>query len=122
MPIVDVEIVCASETEFVSPPAEALANSLGRVFGSPRGGTWVRVRFLSSTSYAENETEVPSDDLPVFVTVLQARPPFGEALLAEVKAVTLAVAASLARAEERVHVQYAPAAIGRQAFGGVLVK
>jgi len=33
-----------------------------------------------------------------------------------------AVAAAVGRSPERVHVQYAPAGAGRQAFGGVLVK
>ena len=58
---------------------------------------------------------------PVFVTVLHAQPPAGEALEREVQALTRALAAVFARAPERVHVQIAPAASGRQAFGGMLL-
>jgi len=61
-------------------------------------------------------------ELPAFVTILHAHPPAGAALAAEVLAVTSAVANCLGRPAERVHVQYAPAAAGRQAFGGKLVE
>jgi hypothetical protein len=74
-----------------------------------------------SNFYAENLSTLDSAELPAFVTVLQAHPPVGDALAAEVMAITTAVAQCLARAPERVHVQYAPAAAGRQAFGGKLV-
>lgn len=60
--------------------------------------------------------------LPVFVTVLHAHMPDGDALAAEAQAITLAVAACLACPPECVHVQYAPEAAGRQAFGGRLVQ
>ena len=121
MPIVDIELVCATETEIATAKADLLADALGDVFGSPPGRTWVRLRFLGSAAYAENRSEPQESGLPVFVTVLHAHPPAGEALAAEVRAVTHAVANGLARPFERVHVQYAPAAAGRQAFGGDLV-
>jgi phenylpyruvate tautomerase PptA (4-oxalocrotonate tautomerase family) len=122
MPIVDLEIVGECAAEGSASHATALANALGTVFGTPPGGTWVRVRFLARDAYAENETTLLTEELPVFVTVLHARPPTGEALHLEAKAITVAVAKCLARPEERVHVQYAPAALGRQAFGGKFVR
>ena len=121
MPIVDIELVCRSGAEFAGTSARRLADSLGQVFGSEPGHTWVRLRFLDSTAYAENHSNVGDGELPAFVTVLHAHPPLGESLTAEVMRVTVAVAQCLARAPERVHVQYAPTGAGRQAFGGRLV-
>lgn len=121
MPIVDVEVVCGSEREAPPVSAAALASVLGAVFGSSPGRTWVRVRLLPSSAYAENECEVGTEQLPVFVTVLQAHWPAEEAFAEQVRQVTRAVAACLELSPERVHVQYAPAAAGRQAFGGNLV-
>lgn len=121
MPIVDVQLVCPHGTEAPPVPAQALADALGRVWGSAPGRTWVRLQVLSSASYAENEVRVDEAGLPAFVTVLQAHLPQGEALAAEVLAVTSAVAQCLGRPTDRVHVQYAPPGAGRQAFGGRLV-
>ena len=121
MPIVDIELVCESESAFTAASPRALADALGKVFGSEPGGTWVRMRLLNCAAYAENQSTLCSDELPAFVSVLALRPPGGEALAIEVRAVTEVVARCLARDPERVHVQYSPAAIGRQAFGGKLV-
>ena len=122
MPIVDIELVCDSKAEFATASARALADAIGQALGSEPGHTWVRLRFLASNAYAENQATVEGADLPAFVTVLHAHPPNGEALATEAMALTLAVAQCLARATDRVHVQYAPAAAGRQAFGGTLVR
>lgn len=121
MPIVDVEIVTPGAEPAVQPSASALASALGRIFGSPPGNTWVRLRALPASCYAENDAPMSAEALPVFVTVLLARPPEGTALNAQVEAITHAVAAWLTQSPERVHVAYAPAASGRQAFGGKLV-
>lgn len=121
MPIVDIQLVCPHGTDVPPVPAQALADALGRVWGSPPGRTWVRVQQLSSASYAENGAPVDDAGLPVFVTVLHAHPPQGEALATEALGVSMAVAECLGRPIERVHVQYAPPGAGRQAFGGRLV-
>lgn len=121
MPIVDVELVCDARAAPVCTSARALAVAVGCVLNSPPGHTWVRLRTLDSESYAENEAAPPSE-LPVFVTVLHAHPPSGPALHAEIAALTSTIAACVQRSPERVHVQYAPAAAGRQAFGGALVQ
>ena len=122
MPILEVEIVCEPGT---SPPlvlAQRLADAVGRVLHTPPGRTWVRVRTLASTDYAENETRVDPKELPVFVNVLKAHPPEGIELAAEVVALTSTIASVVGVCAERVHVKYAPAAVGRQAFGGKLVE
>jgi hypothetical protein len=102
--------------------AQRVADALGGVFGSEPGRTWVRVRGLDAARYAENGEAVPADGLPAFVTVLHARPPQGPARAEEALAITNAVAQATDRNPYRVHVQYAPAAAGRQAFGGRLVE
>ena len=121
MPIVDVEIVAAA------PPAAgvaALADALGAALDCPPGRAWVRLRYLAADAYAENAMASPNApaELPIFVTVLHARPPTGAALDAEVEAIARTVAAWAGRPIELVHVLYAPAGVGRQAFGGVLLR
>jgi hypothetical protein len=122
MPIVEVEVVCGSEAEFGKIAAQPLADALGRSFSSAPGHTWVKLRYLHRTKYAENESTVHDAELPAFVSVLHAHVPQGEALAAEAKAITLAVAQGLGRAADRVHVRYEPPAAGRQAFGGTMVR
>ena len=121
MPIVDVQLI--AESGATPPPglSQSLADALGKVFDSPPGHTWVRVHCIGADHYAENGLAVGAQELPVFVTVLQAHPPQGLLLVAEVLAVTAAVAVCVGREKQRVHVQYLPAATGRQAFGGKLV-
>jgi phenylpyruvate tautomerase PptA (4-oxalocrotonate tautomerase family) len=121
MPIADVEVVCQSEAEFNRFSAASLASALGRVFGSAPGTTWVKLRLLPRTHYAENESALGDAELPAFVSLLHAHMPQGKALLTEVEAVTRAVAHCLGRPPARVHVRYEPSAAGRQAFGGSLV-
>jgi hypothetical protein len=121
MPIVDLELVCASEAEFRAVSATAIADALGRRLGCEPGRLWLRLRRLDRDRYAENQAEVAPDELPVFVTVLLAELPPEAERESHVRALTEAVAAAVARPAERVHVQYAPAASGRQAFGGRLV-
>ena len=122
MPIIDVELVASEGSDLREPSVAAIADALGKVLGSPPGRTWVRLRVLSSSAYAENECSLSEDELPVFATVLHAHLPESEALATEVEAITVAIADCLHRNPERVHVQYAPAAAGRQAFGGKLVQ
>jgi hypothetical protein len=91
------------------------------VFGSRPGSTWAKLRVLDAKCYGENEADAPKPG-PVFVTVTQARPPNDDALDKEVGELTRAIATALGRPTEMVHVEYAPAALGRIAFGGRLVR
>lgn len=123
MPIVDIEMVCKSEADFNAVSARTLADAVGHALNSEAGRTWVRMRYLDHRAYAENETEAThAADLPVFVTILKAHPPAIEALSEEILKITEVVAACVGCSPQRVHVQYAPAAAGRQAFGGKLVE
>jgi hypothetical protein len=120
VPILDIEPVLHDSAAV--PSVQALADAAGRVFGTAPGHTWVRLRPLAASAYAENGSAVDADALPVFVTVLHAQPPLGDALAQQVQALTAAVASVFAIAPQRVHVQIAPAGAGRQAFGGRLVR
>jgi phenylpyruvate tautomerase PptA (4-oxalocrotonate tautomerase family) len=123
MPILDVEPVQAAHTALDPTLAHRLADAAAAVFGSAPGRVWARLRLrpLPATQYAENGVVVAADTLPVFVTVLHAQPPQGDARAQEAAALTAAIARVFGRADERVHVLYAAAAAGRQAFGGRLV-
>ena len=121
MPIVEIEVICQTEAQFGEIEVQLLADAVGKAISSTPGRMWVKLRYLSSSGYAENEAVVSASELPTFVSVLHAQLPQGEALAAEARAVTLAVATCLGRAAEFVHVQYETAAAGRQAFGGTIV-
>ena len=118
MPIVDIELVRESEAEFTGVSATQLADALGAVLGTPPGRAWVRLRYLSSRQYADNDSTLAGAELPAFVTVLHTHALDAETLAGEARLVTQVVARSLARAPQRVHVQYAPPGAGRLAFGG----
>lgn len=123
MPILDVEVVVAADA---APPeaglTQVLADAAGRVLEAAPGSTWLRLRTLPDSQYAENGAALAPEDWPVFVTVLHAHLPQGAALDAQARALTEALAAVLGRSPQRVHVEYAAAGAGRQAFGGVLVR
>jgi phenylpyruvate tautomerase PptA (4-oxalocrotonate tautomerase family) len=121
MPILDVEPVIDAHAAIDPTLAQRLADAAAAVFGSPPGRVWVRLRPLPAAQYAENGAVVSDSERPAFVTVLHAQPPQGDARAQEAAALTGAIAGVLGRSAERVHVQYAAAGAGRQAFGGRLV-
>lgn len=121
MPIVDVQIVCASRAEFERLSAQSLADGIGRALGSAPGRTWVRMQWLDARAYAENGAASPIALGPVFVTLGLAALPAPEERAAHARALTEAIAALLPVASDLVHLCYAPALGGRQAFGGRLV-
>ena len=98
-------------------PTSAIVMLAGVYYGAQYGG--------STASILLNLPGTPSsavDAMPVFVTVLQAHPLQGEALAEQVRTLTEVIARVLRCDPRRVHVQIAPAAAGRQAFGGRLVQ
>jgi phenylpyruvate tautomerase PptA (4-oxalocrotonate tautomerase family) len=121
MPIVTVEVVVGANA-MASDVAQALANAIGSALKSPPGQTWVRVSSLARDRYAENDAALDAAQLPVFVTILKKQIPPRAELEGEVTALTGAVAQVIGRPAACVHVEYAPAAAGRLAFGGVLVQ
>jgi phenylpyruvate tautomerase PptA (4-oxalocrotonate tautomerase family) len=122
MPILDIEIVSSDSTQGLPADlTQSLADGAAQVFDSPPGAVWVKLRMIPSTEYAENGG-TPPDLYPVFVTVLKSRSPEGSALEDEVAQLTEAIAKTLERPAENIHIFYQPDGAGRVAFGGRLVK
>ncbi len=121
MPIVTVELVVERADAPKPDVAQAVADAVGRVLQSPPGQTWVRLHTLDRAHYAENDSSVAADELPVFVTVLKRQVPTATEAQTEAAALTEAIASAVRRPAARVHVEYAPAALHRLAFGGQLV-
>lgn len=118
MPVVDIEIV-THPGELLRPKlAEALAERIGEIFASPPGSTWIRLRSLSSETYAENGIDPAETPLPVFVSILKAQPLSPEEQNFEVGQLTDAIADLCRRPAEHVHLIYLPPGAGRVAFGG----
>ncbi len=117
VPIVDIE--------FIGPDRatpQDYADALSEVFGGPGGSTWVRVRTLDRSSYAENGGPLPADLRPVFVTVLLRHRPTGEGLSALAQSIAFCVASISGRMIENIHLEFSPSAVGRVVFGGKLVE
>ena len=121
MPIVDVRPVVSASHKLPTDAAQMLADSIARVLNAKAGRVWVRMTELPGEKYAENGTTLEVNDLPVFVQILHADWPEEDARLKEAEALAAAVAASLGRQVEQVHIEYAPPGRGRVAFGGKLV-
>ena len=100
---------------------QSLADAAAKVFGTPGGTVWVKVRVIPSAQYAE-DSGTPLDVYPVFVTVLKSRVPEGSALENEITQLTKEIAKVLNRPDTNVHIFYQPDGAGRVAFGGKLVK
>jgi phenylpyruvate tautomerase PptA (4-oxalocrotonate tautomerase family) len=122
MPIVDVEIVAAPEDKLAADLAQSLADAAGRALDSPPGRTWVRLRVLAHEHYAENGLLRESTELPVFVTVLKRTLPEAAVLAREMARLAGSIAEATGRDPALVHIEYAPAAVGRLSFGGKLVQ
>ena len=127
MPIVTIETLSddlLSDEDALPTPDQLqdLANALGELFGSLPSGTWVRARQQQRAYYAENDVEISRDLRPVIVEVLKSDLEPAKNLAIEAAAVCALVAQILGRRTENVHVVYQPAARGRVAFGGKLVR
>lgn len=127
MPIITIETLSddlLSEEDALPTPdqLQALADALGELFGSQPSGTWVKARQQQRAYYAENQIELPRDIRPVIVEILKSDEEPVKNLAIEAAAVCALVAQVLDRPTENVHVIYQPAARGRVAFGGKLVR
>ena len=106
----------------MSPKLAAdIAQFAGEIFGSPAGNTWVKIRSLPVTNYAENDPGVRDPVCPVFVSVLKATLPAGVEMQREVTRLTAMIAQVCNRPAQNVHILYLLAEAGRVAFGGQLV-
>ena len=120
MPILDVEMVVEADESIDDGLARRLADAAGAVFGAAPGRTWVRLRTLPASRYAESGG-APPGVRPVFVAILKSTRPEGETLRDETLQLTQAIAAVCDRPAENVHVLWLPDAKKRMAFGGRLV-
>ncbi|MCA9872136.1 MAG: hypothetical protein KC441_00715 [Anaerolineales bacterium] len=121
MPVLDIDVITRPGEMLPENLANDLANAAADIFASPPGQTWVKLRPLPHTQYAENGGGPPDGVFPVFVTILQAHRPPREQLTAQVTQLCQRVAAACRRSPEHVHILYLPDGVGRIAFGGKLV-
>ena len=122
MPIVTIKPVTRDEAEYPDKQqVQSLADELGDLFGSEKGGTWVKIEPISMDMYAENRTEIAPNVHPTFVEVLKSNLPSMDERKAEALQVAQVVAAGLHRPQENMHVLYLPPAKGRMAFDGKLL-
>jgi phenylpyruvate tautomerase PptA (4-oxalocrotonate tautomerase family) len=122
VPILEVEIILKPEETLPADVAAQIADAAGAAFGSPIGGTWVRLRSLESEDYAENGGGPPAGVYPVFVSVLKANAHSADELALEIARLSVAIADVCDRPPENVHILYQPPARGRIAFGGRLLE
>ena len=122
IPIVDVQQVVPDAGGIPPGIAQTLADALGHLFESPAVRTWVRTSTLPAAHYAENGSRLAQDSLPVFVTLLLAAPPEGEARANQAACITSAVALAVGLDSSNVHIEYAAPGKVRVDFGGVLMK
>jgi phenylpyruvate tautomerase PptA (4-oxalocrotonate tautomerase family) len=121
VPILEVEVVLR-DGEVVDPRAAArIADAAASVFGAPSGNTWVRLRTLLSSAYAEDAGGPTDGVFPVFVSVLKARCGGPGETACEAERLTRAIAPILKRLPGNVHIVYQPDGTGRVSFGGRLV-
>ena len=121
MPVLEVELVLRDDEILAEDLAGRIADAAGEVFDAVPGTTWVRLRTLPSSLYAESGGGPPQDTHPVFVSVLKADLADSDTLSNEAERLAEAIATRVGRPREHVHVIYEPAARGRVAFGGKLV-
>lgn len=117
MPILDIEVVVRPNEFLLTDLAARLAEAAGRVLEAPKGSTWVKLRALQTTEYAE-DGGIPEGVFPVFVRVLRAELPATADLQREMEQLTVAIAQTCGRPAENVHILYEPAGRGRVSFGG----
>ena len=113
MPIVDVLLI--DEAPDRPGLAAELAQSIGQALGATEGSVWLTLTRRPAADYAENGP--PPMPLPVFVRMLAG----GDDLstrAAQARAIAGAVAATLSRPIERVHLILEPDAAARVYFGG----
>lgn len=120
MPILDIEIVGEPKGKSRENLARKIADAAGKVMGTGRAETWVKIKVVPADDYAENEeTEKCS---PVFVSILRRDEKTTKEIEKEAGILTNAIAKSCNRPACNAHLCYEAPAVGRQTFGGRLVK
>lgn len=119
MPILELEIV--ADDSLPDGLTSRIADAAGCVFNASAGTTWVRLRTLRKSQYAENGSGTQSDFSPVFVSVLMYEWPPAEQMKIETAELAAEIAELCDKPVENVHILYIPEAKGRIAFGGKLL-
>lgn len=118
MPILDFEIV-GTQIE-ISNLSLILANTAGRILNSKPGNTWVKLHYLTTEQYSEND-DSKQRVLPIFISILLSQNPGEEARSKIASEMAEAASNIFNRSKENIHVIFQPDAIGRIAFGGKLI-
>lgn len=121
MPIVDIEFVSeipGDQTVLTG----ALANAIADALQTGIAQTWVRLRSLPRSCYAENGVEDPPGAGAVFVAITKRFLTDEARLAEEAERVCAAIAKVSGRAKEHIHIIYEPPGNGRIAFGGKLLR
>lgn len=113
MAIVDITLI--GEARSAETASAGLAQAIGKVLGAAEGSVWVTLTRRPAADYAENGA--PPLPPPVFVRVL-VRDEERSTRDAQARDIAGAVAVTLSRPVERVHVIFEPDAAGRVYFGG----
>lgn len=111
MPILTVEIVLQPEETIANNLAKQIADKVGTIFDSGPAQTWVKLREIETSHYAENGVST-LEYYPVFISVLKADLPSGTEMEAEVKKLTQAIGEICHRLPENVHIVYLQAEAG----------
>ena len=121
MPILDVEIIGDLREERRDGLARRLADGAAVALGARPQGVWVKLRILPESDYAENADGPEEGVRPVFISLLQADAPGGNARTEIALSLTEVVAEACGRDPENIHIVFEPSARGRVAFGGRIV-
>ncbi|MCB9914553.1 MAG: hypothetical protein H6828_05320 [Planctomycetes bacterium] len=122
MPILELCVVGELAPERRVGLAARVADAAGALCGAAPGHTWVRLAWLAREHYAESGGGPPGDVQPVFASLLLADPPDEDERVRLAAALSDALARACGRPAEHVHLVFEPAARGRVAFGGRLVR
>ena len=89
---------------------------------TPSAQTWVRMRSLARSDYAENGISDVQGLRPTFFSVLKAKAPLIKTLRAEIQQLPQEIARITGHRTENIHILYLPPAVGRISFGGTLIE
>jgi phenylpyruvate tautomerase PptA (4-oxalocrotonate tautomerase family) len=121
MPLIEIEVIGPSRLA-TAKLTRQLAGALGETLGSPPASTWVRLRTLPASHYAESSTARPVGAKAIFVTITHRKLSARARLRREASEISRIVGKICHRSPEQVHVIYEPPGAGRIAFGGQLIE
>ncbi len=119
MPILFVDLVVRPGERAPASAATVLADAAGQMYGSGPGDTWVLVREIPASGYAENDSP-EGVYFPAFVHVVRMQLPDTLVLIAEAARLAEIAGRALNRPTDNVHIIFEPSGGGRVAFGGRL--